>query len=114
MKSLTKQDNTRSLVFCKTRPEKIDESNVENAILVLSVTDTPAETVYNALNQLYVPLLEAQHSEVGRQMQALVEELGGSQENPYISKFLDRSRNNLAYLIKMKFCKLMPIFLKDT
>ena len=94
---MTKQEKTRSLVFCKTRPEKIDEKNVEN-VLVLSVTDTPAETIYNALNQLYVPLLESQHFEVGQQMQALVEELGASQENSSMSKFSNKSRNNLTYL----------------
>lgn len=58
LKQIDSGDNEdKVLVFFKLRPTVITEENVHRSILVASVLESPITTLYQALRQVFAPVL---------------------------------------------------------
>ncbi|XP_029699181.1 cytoplasmic dynein 2 heavy chain 1 isoform X3 [Takifugu rubripes] len=72
------QSSEKVLVFFKMHPTVITEDNLHQSILVSSMLDSPINSLYQAVRQVFAPLLlkhERWHSEFDPKMASLLSEL---------------------------------------
>ncbi|XP_053561557.1 cytoplasmic dynein 2 heavy chain 1 [Bombina bombina] len=74
----TSDKNDKVLVFFKIRPDVITEDNLHDNILVSSMLDSPINTLYQAVRQIYAPVLlkdEKWSRDFDPKLQALLSDL---------------------------------------
>lgn len=68
----------KSLVFYKARAEAIRSDNIENTVLITSLADSPFDTLFNLVHNLYVPVIQYQQSQTSRGLDAFDEKLSNN------------------------------------
>ncbi|ESN99131.1 hypothetical protein HELRODRAFT_66985, partial [Helobdella robusta] len=71
----------KSLVFCKTKQTEITDDNVQNVVFILSLMGGTINAVYNALKQVYAPLISQNSSELSDQIQLLLADIQSLSED---------------------------------
>lgn len=60
----------KSLVFYKPRAEAIRPENMESSILITSLADSPVDTLFHLVHNLYAPVIQYQQSQTSRGLDA--------------------------------------------
>lgn len=68
----------KSLVFYKSRAEAIKPDNMENNIMITSLNDSPVDTLFHLVHNLYTPVIQYQQSQTSKGLDVFDEKLSNN------------------------------------